>query len=97
MAMCGRYAHFSPQRLYSQLFRAADLGMVSLGSNVVPLPSDSGGPQLGLGGCYAGRWEGRGRSPFSPQSRAGRHAEQQPIGAGHAKDGLVSTADEMGY
>jgi putative SOS response-associated peptidase YedK len=34
--MCGRYARFTPQHLYSQLFRAADMGMLSPRYNVAP-------------------------------------------------------------
>jgi putative SOS response-associated peptidase YedK len=34
--MCGRYARFTPQHLYSQLFRAADMGMLSPRYNIAP-------------------------------------------------------------
>ena len=54
--MCGRYARFTPQHLYSQLFHAADMGMLSadadpfafnlatgLGITLLPLEGDSDG------------------------------------------------------
>jgi len=34
--MCGRYARFTHQHLYSQLFHAADMGMLSARYNIVP-------------------------------------------------------------
>ena len=35
--MCGRYARFTPQHLYSQLSRAADMGLLSPRHNDRPL------------------------------------------------------------
>jgi putative SOS response-associated peptidase YedK len=34
--MCGRYARFTPQHLYSQLFCAADMGTLSPHYNIAP-------------------------------------------------------------